>query len=266
MIEVRGLTKKRKGLHLGELNFKLETGTMNLLVAKNSGGKSSLLKLLSGAISPDQGHILLHGMTVENYKHFESIGYVPSDMPLSESVSVSYISEMMQDMYLGWDAPRFNELLKVFKIDGDQRVDALSKGFQKMLMLAIAMAHRPAIYLLDEPTLGLDSYHKELLFKVLSDLIGHGTVTVVVASNAIEDFEELSDTIIYLEEGKQAYSGSGLDLVERYSVWKGLRSEAIDTNVYGQRYLGDRVELLVDPEFGEPASIREIVTLMGERL
>ncbi len=247
MIKIKHLNKNRIGMKLNDLNITMEQGTLNLVVAKNSGGKSTLLKLIAGSIRNFEGEIELYGKSIEDYKLTDSIGYVPSYMPLNKSTVLVNISTMMEDSFLNWDRGE------------------LSKGYSKLLMLAIAMAHRPKVYLLDEPTLGLDERHKTLLFTLIEKMLSDGKSTLVVASNAIEDFEDISDQLIYIESGSVEYSGNIYDLLEMYHVWTGNESDIPKGRVYGKRSVGSRVEILVDPGTIDsyPGTVKQIVLLLG---
>lgn len=265
MIEIEHLYKERTGLTLQDINLKFETGTLNLLVAKNSGGKSTLLKLIAGAIPSYDGVIKLYNQSIQDYKKTDSIGYVPSHMPLDKNVQLDNIGDMMEYTFVNWDRNYFNELLKMMRISSYQKVHELSKGYAKLLMLAIALAHRPKIYLLDEPTLGLDAKHKVLLSKLLEMMLEDGLSTVLVASNAIEDFEGISDQLVFLEEGRVAYAGAILDLQERYAIWKGLSRDLPNVRTYGKIRHGDMVEVLVDCDTkgSVKGSVKEIIILLG---
>lgn len=265
MIKIKHLNKNRIGMKLNDLNITMEQGTLNLVVAKNSGGKSTLLKLIAGSIRNFEGEIELYGKSIEDYKLTDSIGYVPSYMPLNKSTVLVNISTMMEDSFLNWDSELFTSLLSQLHLSLFQNVGELSKGYSKLLMLAIAMAHRPKVYLLDEPTLGLDERHKTLLFTLIEKMLSDGESTIVVASNAIEDFEDISDQLIYIESGSVEYSGNIYDLLEMYHVWTGNESDIPKGRVYGKRSVGSRVELLVDPGTIDsyPGTVKQIVLLLG---
>lgn len=265
MIEIKNLSKSRIGLEMENINLVLETGTLNLLLAKNSGGKSTLLKLIAGAIPKYEGSITLYGKSIEDYKISDSIGYVPSHMPLDPNVQVYNISDMLEDTFINWDGAYFNQILKMMALSTYQKISELSKGYQKLLMIAIAMAHKPKVFLLDEPTLGLDSKHKQLLYDLIAQMLEDGGNTVLVASNAIEDFEAICDQVIYLKDGKVAYAGNALNLIEKYAIWRGESKNLPSVRTYGKLRRGRQIEVLVDAgtEGSVSGSVKEIIILLG---
>lgn len=265
MIELKEVIKKRNGMTLNNVDLKFATGTLNLILAKNSGGKSSLLKLMSGAITSDSGTIELYGKSIADYKISDSIGYVPASISIPGHIEVWRLSDIMEEIFVGWDETLFKDLLTKLQISWRPRISELSKGTQKLLMLVIAVSHRPRVYLLDEPTLGLDEKHKVVMYKMIEGMLQSGNATVVVASNAIEDFQELCDSINYIKDGEIFYSGHVYDLVSKYAIIRS--SEKPKVHIYGSRRVGPIVEYLVSPdtEHSVPASVKEIILLMGGR-
>jgi energy-coupling factor transport system ATP-binding protein len=189
---------------LQPLNLKIRRGEIVALMGRNGAGKSSLIKALLNVISY-KGQIKTIG---------KRIGYIPqdaNDLLYHQSVAAE-CDQTDQDNKLakGATAKLLNELAPSVKLDSHPR--DLSEGQRLALVLAIVLAPRPELLILDEPTRGLDYESKSLLIKLLTQSAANGSA-VLIATHDVELVAELATRIIILAEGELVADGSALEVL-----------------------------------------------------
>lgn len=170
MLEVKNLTKKYKGKTvLDGVSFSVNKGESVAIVGRNGCGKTTLLKILAGALKPDSGEIRYFGENpLKGSKVFRKYcGYVSQESPLYKELTV-------KDHLKFWGVdkcPNYKYILDRFELNDIMkvRVDKLSGGMKRRLQIACAIASWPPILLLDEPTTALDIYYKENILGWLSE-------------------------------------------------------------------------------------------------
>lgn len=184
---------KRFGRHkvLDHVSFEALPSTMVGIVGENGSGKTTLLKIIAGALAPDEGEIAIHG----------ALGYCPQQAVLNESLTVLQHLEYFMAAYRLTNIDYAMDLVERLSYHEylDRPVRELSGGTQQKLNLTLALMHRPALLLLDEPYQGFD-WDTYLRFWKLSDELRNDGCCLLIISHLIFDKTRF-DSIYQLHDG-----------------------------------------------------------------
>ena len=212
---------KSSGRGISEVSLSVAPGEVYGLMGPNGSGKSTLLRVLSTAIAPDSGGFRVGGMDglTEKRKARARLGLMV-DHPTHYDDLTGRANAYFFARSYGMDASKAEgtlaELFDYFDLAeyANDKVKTYSYGMGKKLALIEAMAHGPEVLLLDEPSLGLD-YPSQLAYQNrIRDLAGSG-VTVLLASNQVDEVESLCDRAAFLHRGKVVAEGTPEDLISR---------------------------------------------------
>jgi len=217
-IEIRGLRKTFPGFQLGPLDLSVPSGAIYGLVGPNGAGKTTTLDLIFGLGLPQAGEIRVLGCDhIKNevaMKH--AAAYVS---PQTSYVAWKYVRRAVRFVgafYPDWDQDYCDDLLVRFRIDPDAKIATLSLGNNIKLGLVLALARRPRVLIMDEPTIGLDPLSKRELFAELLALMGDEGHTVLISSHNLTDLERFTDHIGVIHEGHLLVQGRTDYLLETY--------------------------------------------------
>jgi ABC-2 type transport system ATP-binding protein len=189
-------------------------GSIFGFIGRNGAGKTTTIKTLLGLLAPQAGscHVLgldTHKQSLEVRKR---VGYMAEDQQMYGWMTVEEIIRWVGSFYPTWDAAFVLHLREVLQLDPKQKVRNLSKGQNSKLALLLALGHRPALVILDDPTLGLDPIaRKEFLRYVISLLQSEG-ITVFFSSHLLYEIEPVADTIAILDGGKIIKAAKTIEL------------------------------------------------------
>lgn len=158
-IEIKNLKKDYSpNFILGPIDLNISSGSIVGLIGENGVGKTTLIKLILNIIKKETGSIRIFGKDLEEEESSikEDIGVVLDKMFFPEILSPTDINLVMKDMYKNWDEELYFRYLDQFKLQKNKTIKNMSKGMQKKLEIATALAHKPKLLILDEATSGLD--------------------------------------------------------------------------------------------------------------
>jgi ABC-2 type transport system ATP-binding protein len=204
-IEVRSLAKRFSGREvLRDVSFSVPKGSTFAFLGRNGAGKTTTILTLLGLFRPDGGEVRVLGLDPRR-KDIEvrrRVGYVAENQAMFGWMRVAEILRFMAPFYPTWDHDLAAQLTKRFELPAKTRIHHLSKGENSRLALLLALAHRPELAILDDPTLGLDPImRKEFLRDVVEHLQGSG-VTVFFSSHLLYEIEPVADIVAILDGGR----------------------------------------------------------------
>ncbi|HZK29173.1 MAG TPA: ABC transporter ATP-binding protein [Clostridia bacterium] len=171
------------------------------LIGSNGAGKSTFLRLAAGVYKPTAGRMLYKGEAVyENAPAKQEILFV-ADQPYFHFESLKKMARLYQSLYLGWDQALYEELLRIFPLKEDDRLDRMSKGMQRQAAVLLAVAANPKLLLMDEAFDGLDPVMRQNLKRVLARQVADRQMTVIIASQNLRELEDFCDHVGLLHEG-----------------------------------------------------------------
>lgn len=197
---------------LKDISFLVNPGDFVALMGVNGAGKSTLLNILHGTLSPYQGEVYFNDKYINRKNPYASIGFS------AQRLVADWFLTARDNVFMGCilagiphrKAKTMTEdaLSQVGLIDkANCQLDALSGGQQQRIQIARSIVHRPQLYILDEPTTGLDAQYAEDLFSFLEKERFRGK-TIIVSSHDLYLLEKYCTKLIYLEKGKINYFGA----------------------------------------------------------
>lgn len=186
---------------LVDINLTVTRGESVGLVGPNGAGKTTLLSLIDGLRKPSSGTVRLFDGDPRDPRSRTWLGVAPQALSLPETAKVSEVIHYVRSFFR--EPARETELVEEFGI-GDmlgKQVGGLSGGQKRLVSVALAFAGNPALVLLDEPTTGLDSEARTLLWSRVTARIDAGT-TLLVTSHYVEDIERLARRVVVLDRGQ----------------------------------------------------------------
>ncbi|MEQ8313376.1 MAG: ABC transporter ATP-binding protein [Gammaproteobacteria bacterium] len=204
VVETMGLGRKfGKTQALIDINLKLERGVVYGLVGANGAGKTTLIKHLLGLLRCQQGSVRVFGEdpVLKPQSVLSHIGYLSEERDIPDWMSIGEFCDYVHAFHPAWDENYARELLESFNLTRDKRVGDLSRGMRAQLALIGAVAHKPDLLVLDEPSSGLDAIvRKDILNAVVRTIAEEGR-TVLFSSHLLEEVERLSEHVIMIQEG-----------------------------------------------------------------
>ena len=223
LLKIEGLIKRYPTLTLKDINFSLEKGCIMGLIGENGAGKTTMIKLLLNAIEKDEGNITIFGMNHEKEEISikERLGYVPAEDYFTVSSTLGKHAKMLKVFYNTWDDTLFEALCKSWGLPLNQKIYEFSKGMKTKAMLALALAHRPMLLILDEPTAGLDPVARIEILDILRQFVENGERSILLSTHTTADLDKIADYITLLHKGKLKESLSVDQIEEKYALIQG---------------------------------------------
>ncbi len=220
-IEIRGLRRHFPGFDLGPLDMTIPRGSIYGFVGPNGAGKTTTLDLIFGMGEPEAGTITVSGLdhAADEVAVKRRAAYVGPEVEYAQWGRVANAARFVRGFYPEtWDDALFAALLRQFQLDANAKIASLSFGSKTKLALVLALAHRPEVLVLDEPTTGLDAIAKQELFAQLLALVGDSERTVLISSHSLADVERFADHLGIIRDGVMLHEGPMNEIVERYCL------------------------------------------------
>lgn len=189
---------------LADVTLRIPRGCVFGLVGENGAGKTTLIKHLLGLYRAQAGTVSVFGFDPvrEPPEVLSRIGYLSEERDLPDWMRVGELMNYSQAFYPGWDANFARELLEMFELNPGQKVRTLSRGQRARAGLLAALAHRPELLLLDEPSSGLDpAARQDILGAVIRTVADEGR-TVLFSSHLLHEVQRVADHVALLHRGK----------------------------------------------------------------
>lgn len=223
MLEIQGLEKKLQGFTLQDVNIKLPKGYIMGLIGENGAGKTTLLNLILGLYKPTEGQIIINGMIygTQEKEIRNQLGYVLADDVFAGEMKLINQADMYGKYYDSYDRELFLEYIQRFKLDEKKKYKKLSKGEKLKFQFAFALAHKPRLLILDEPTANFDPEFREEFLKIITDFVSSGDNSVLLATHMMEDLDRIADYVTFLHQGKVKFSVERSELENKYRLVSG---------------------------------------------
>lgn len=203
LIRMQQIVKRYPHFLMQNFNLELNAGEVLGVIGPNGAGKTTLLQLMMGFTQADEGTVEVLGLPVEQQQVAikQQVAYVAEDMRLFGQQTIGWHMKFMQRIFTQWDAIYAENLACSFQLNKAQRVNQLSLGQRIKTTLMLALARRPKVLVLDEPSTGLDPVARHELTSQLFQVMLNEENSVVFSSQFTQDVERLSDRIMFIDDG-----------------------------------------------------------------
>jgi ABC-2 type transport system ATP-binding protein len=238
MIEIKDLhfAYKRKKVFTG-LSLSLQPGHIYGLLGKNGTGKSTLLRNIAGLLFPDKGNV-----SVLNYEpgrrqpSFLQEIFMVSEEFFLPNVSIEKFVACNAPFYPKFDHNLFQTYLREFEVPRDNKLQQMSYGQKKKVMISFGLACNTSVLLMDEPTNGLDIMSKSQFRKVIASAIDENKF-IIICTHQVKDLESLIDRITVIDEGKILFDQSTDRIMNKLSFKISFDSAEIKHAIYREESL-----------------------------
>jgi ABC-2 type transport system ATP-binding protein len=220
--QFEGVSKKYSHFTLDNIDLELPTGSIMGFIGANGAGKSTTIRILMGLVRQDSGtvNVLGFSMPAQQAAAKLDIGFVSEDMRLYGTATVGWHMQFVRSIYPRWDQPYAEKLLQRFDLKAEQKVKGLSHGQRVKAALLLALARRPRLLVLDEPTTGLDPVARHEVLGELMAVLADEERTILFSSHNTKDVEQISDVITFIDRGKIIDSDNKEIFLDR---WRRMR-------------------------------------------
>ena len=228
-LELRHVSRRLGDFELRDVNLTLPKGCILGLVGENGAGKSTTLRLLTGELRPDSGTVSVLDAepgSPDFRSVKERLGVVLDDAWFPEILNARQVGTMMAMTYESWDAELYESYLTRFTLPREKNFKDYSRGMRMKLAIAVALAHRPEVLLLDEATAGLDPIVRDEVLEIFREFSEAEDHAILISSHILSDLEKLCDYIAFLHQGKLLFCQEKDRLLETYGLFVGTRQQA----------------------------------------
>ena len=204
---------------LKSVDLKIKQGEIIAMLGPNGAGKTTLISIVCGFVKPSSGEITVDGYDIiKDYRETRSrIGLVPQEISLEQFETVFNNVSYSRGLYgKGPNPKHIEKILKDFSLwdKKDLRLNQLSGGMKRRVMIAKALSHEPSILFLDEPTAGVDVELRKDMWKVVEGLRKTG-VTIILTTHYIEEAEAIADRVAVINQGEIIVVDNKIDLLKK---------------------------------------------------
>ncbi len=211
ILEIRGLVQSFGAVEvLRGLDLTLDEGLVYGFLGRNGAGKTTTLRAVMGLQKADAGELRLFGEAIPapGPAQKRRIGYVSQEQHLYPWMTCARVGRFVSGFFPDWDPYEFDRLLEAFRLPPKRKIAALSGGMRAKLALALALAHRPELLLLDEPTAGLDPAARREFVDIVRRQADENGRTTLFSSHNVEEVERVADVVGILVDGALAFEGA----------------------------------------------------------
>ena len=228
VIEIRGVNRRFGDKRaLNNVSLDVPRGLVFGLVGANGAGKTTLIRHVLGLLKAQTGSVRVFGRdpVKEPVSVLSRLGYLSEEGDLPGWMRVDELMRYMRAFYPTWDEAYAQDLRKQFDLDPAAKVKTLSKGQKARAGLLVALAYRPELLLLDEPSSGLDPIvRRDILGAIVRTIADEGR-TVLFSSHLLDEVERISDRVAMLKAGRVLFTGE-LDEIKQTHHKLTLRFES----------------------------------------
>jgi ABC-2 type transport system ATP-binding protein len=205
MIRVEGLVKSYAANNvLQGVSLNIPAGQTLALLGRNGAGKTTMISILLGLLPADSGDCQIGGVdpAAEPLKVRRNVGYLAEDQAMYGWMTPAELCRFLAPFYPTWDAKLAADSLDRFGIPSKSRIGTLSKGQNVKLGLAVALAYRPPVVILDDPAMGLDPIARKEFNRDLIEQLQTSGCTILYSSHLLDEVEAVADAVAILDRGK----------------------------------------------------------------
>jgi ABC-2 type transport system ATP-binding protein len=227
IVEITNVSRRfGSKLALDNVSFRVPSGSVVGLVGENGAGKTTMIKHILGLLKAQSGTVRVFGLdpVADPVGVLSRIGYLSEEPDMPGWMRVHELLRYIAAFYPSWDPEYAEQLRKEFDLDPRAKIKQLSKGQRARAGLLIALAYRPELLLLDEPSSGLDPIvRRDILGAIIRTIADEGR-TVLFSSHLLTEVERVSDQVAMIKSGRILFCDS-MDSIKQSHARLTLRFE-----------------------------------------
>lgn len=223
MLESRSITKKfGRKTAVDSISLKLEPGRIYAMLGPNGSGKTTWMKMAAGLIKPTSGEIIYKGEQIGVSSHRE-IAYMSTEPYFYSWMTVRDVGKYYEDFFEDFSMERYQQLLHRMQLTEELKTKSLSTGMMAKLKIAVTMARKAKVYLLDEPLNGIDLLARDEIMKSVLESAGE-EVILLLSTHLVDELESVVDNAIFIKDShlvdacdmEELRFTQGKSIVDRY--------------------------------------------------
>lgn len=201
LLEIKNLYKNYGEKQvLNNITLTVPRGKIIGLLGKNGTGKTTLIKLINGLLTPTEGEIIFEGKKIGPQSKL-NIAYLPERTYLDKSMTINETLKFFKEFYSNFDIDKAKDLLKKLDLDENQKIIKMSKGMQEKVQLVLVMSRKADLYILDEPLGGVDPATRDYILDTILTNFSEGA-SIIISTHLISDIERILDEVIFIDKGE----------------------------------------------------------------
>lgn len=201
LLEIKSLYKNYGEKQvLNNITLTVPRGKIIGLLGKNGTGKTTLIKLINGLLTPTEGEIIFEGEKIGPQSKL-NIAYLPERTYLDKSMTINETLKFFKEFYSNFDIDKAKDLLKKLDLDENQKIIKMSKGMQEKVQLVLVMSRKADLYILDEPLGGVDPATRDYILDTILTNFNEGA-SIIISTHLISDIERILDEVIFIDKGE----------------------------------------------------------------
>ncbi len=201
LLEIKNLYKNYGEKQvLNNITLTVPRGKIIGLLGKNGTGKTTLIKLINGLLTPTKGEIIFEGKKIGPQSKL-NIAYLPERTYLDKSMTINETLKFFKEFYSNFDIDKAKDLLKKLDLDENQKIIKMSKGMQEKVQLVLVMSRKADLYILDEPLGGVDPATRDYILDTILTNFNEGA-SIIISTHLTSDIERILDEVIFIDKGE----------------------------------------------------------------
>ncbi len=208
ILELKNLSFSYGEFSLKDVNLSIEKGYITGLVGRNGAGKTTLFKLVGNKLKNYKGNIYLNGKDIKENRYYlmDNVAFISEEQPFFAEESAIFNAETLGQYYTNMNMEKFEEYMYRFDMSTHTQIKEMSKGTFIKFQLAFALARKPLLYLMDEPTAGLDPVFRKEFLNIIQTAIEDAEASVLFSTHITTDLDKVADFITMIDDGKILYT------------------------------------------------------------
>ena len=201
LLEIKNLYKNYGEKQvLNNITLTVPRGKIIGLLGKNGTGKTTLIKLINGLLTPTEGEIIFEGEKIGPQSKL-NIAYIPERTYLDKSMTINETIKFFKEFYSNFDIDKAKDLLKKLDLNENQKIIKMSKGMQEKVQLVLVTSRKADLYILDEPLGGVDPATRDYILDTILTNFNEGA-SIIISTHLISDIERILDEVIFIDKGE----------------------------------------------------------------